>query len=601
MELELEEVDNNIHMNVTNPTIRYRKIDCGIGKQLPISIIAEIHKKKATHVSFHANNIHLLDIICSPQQCNRKKTEEEAIICSGASCLEHLIELDISSNCLHEGYALPPCLNVRKKVSLLGLCSNLLTLNLASNGLNEQSFGNLMDGCSPGEVGTTSCLLPRLHTLDISHNNFTMIPRLLHNLCPSLKHLAAINNKIKSLTSLLQELRTFRGKLETLHLIEDTTTSSTTNLVCSKDFYREKIIFLLGTQFVQLDGGKISNNKRENARLKLEHELSIHPGYTADETKVKEHTLSTSREKQRMQNYTKVESINHGEFDGEETQEKIKTLEARIASLSAIIENYVSVAKSVDDTRCHNEDVPVVVIDVAKRSEIDKPESHHSDMHQRETAAAARFLLTIFSKRQHLSQLYIAFSLWRLSNRFDRHAKLSKVRQVESERTWAKRTKELVDQALSDETEKCKRTLDHSREAIQKSEERISQLTREVEDLEECLQNERRSQRTSEVIFNESSDAMKSEMHRLEVKLRKQISENKENVRKSENELNTLREKLHVQSELVAEERGSRTKVESLTMAYDEAKSHMAKDAALLNQLKLEVVSKDVSACISHW
>ncbi|KAL7437091.1 hypothetical protein ACHAXH_008795, partial [Discostella pseudostelligera] len=86
---------------------------------------------------------------------------------------------------------------------------------------------------------------------------------------------------------------------------------------------------------------------------------------------------------------------------------------------------------------------------------------------------------------------------------------------------------------------------------------------------------------------------MKSEMHRLEVKLRKQISENKENVRKSENELNTLREKLHVQSELVAEERGSRTKVESLTMAYDEAKSHMAKDAALLNQLKLEVVSKD--------
>ena len=597
----MEEVDNTIHMNMTNPTIRYYKIDCGIGKQLPISIVAEIYKKRATHVSFHSNNIHSLDIVCSPQQSNRKKTEEEAIICSGDTCLEHLIELDLSSNCLHMGHALPPCLNVPKKVSLLRLCSNLLTLNLASNGLNEQSFGNMMDGCSSGEVvGTSSFLLPRLHTLDISHNNFTMLPRLLHNLCPSLKHLAAVNNKIKSLTSLLQELHTFRGKLESLQLMEDTTTSSTTNLVCSKEFYREKIIFLLGTQFVRLDGGKISNTERENARLKLEQGLSIHPGYTTEEPKVKENTLTTSGEKQRMQQHTKVELIDHGEVEDEETQKKITTLEAHVASLSATIENYLSSTTICDVPRCRNEGGPVVDADDAKLSKIDKSESQHSGMRKREIVAASSFLLAIFRKRQHLSQSYFAFSLWRLSTRFDRHAKLSKVRQVESERTWAKRSKELVNQAVSDETEKCKRLLDQSREAIQKSEERISQLTREVEDLEERLQNERRSQRKSEVIFNETSDAMMSEMHRLEAKLRKQISDNKENIRQSENELNTLREKLHMQSESVAGERRSRTIVEAknknLTMAYDEAKLQMAKGAALLDQLKLEVVSKDVSA-----
>ena len=569
---------------MTIPTIRYRKIDCGIGKQVPISIVTEILMKRATHVSLHANNIHSLDI-----SCKNSKNEE---IRTG--CLKHLIELDLSSNCLHEGYSLPqPHLRV-PKMSLLGLCSNLLTLNLASNGLNEHSFSNMNGGCSDGEV-RASCLLPRLHSLDISHNHFAILPRQLHKLCPSLKHLVAVNNKIKLLKTLLQELHSFRGKLESLQLMDNTATSSTTNIVCLKELYREKVIFLLGDQFIRLDGGKISNNSRENARLKLEHELSIYPGYTADETKENASTLLASGERGRMEQHIKVESIGHIEVEGKETQEKIKFLEEQVASLSATI----ACTEKCENSRCRNNGGPVPASDEAKQSKVNKPDAQILVMRQRERAAAC-FLFAVVSRRRNIAPLRIAFSLWLASTRFDRHANLSKLQLSKCERKWTQQTKELIDQAVRDETEKCRRELDYFRGIIQASEDRIKQLTREVEDLEERLQNEKRHQQKCEADFNETSSVMKSDLHRLEVKLKQQISENKENSRQSENELNRLHDELQSLSETLGEERRYKSKVEfenkELKVAYNEMISRLTKDEALLNQLQLEVVSKEVSA-----
>jgi chromosome segregation ATPase len=168
---------------------------------------------------------------------------------------------------------------------------------------------------------------------------------------------------------------------------------------------------------------------------------------------------------------------------------------------------------------------------------------------------------------------------------------------------WIQQTKESVDQAVKDEAEKSKRNIDHFRVVIQESEESISRLTCEVEDLEKRLQNEKRNQRKYEVVFSETSEEMKNDMHRLEAELRKQISENKEYARDSETELNKLHEKLQWLSELLPDERRSRAEVESknkdLKIAYDEAKSRLAEDAALLKQIKLEVVSKEVSVYTS--
>ena len=93
---------------------------------------------------------------------------------------------------------------------------------------------------------------------------------------------------------------------------------------------------------------------------------------------------------------------------------------------------------------------------------------------------------------------------------------------------------------------------------------------------------------------------MKSDLHRLEVKLKQQISENKENSRQSENELNRLHDELQSLSETLGEERQYKSKVEfenkELRVAYDEVKSRLTKHEALLNQLQLEVDSKEVSA-----
>ncbi len=583
---------------MTPPAIRYRKIDCGIGKHVPISIVSEIFKKRATHVSLHANNIHSLDL-CLPQHRHQRKNKEDESIRTGEFSLQHLLELDLSSNCLHEGYALTR-LHVPEKVSLLGLCSNyLLTLNLASNGLNEQSFGNMIEMCSGGVE--KSCFLARLRTLDISHNRFTVLPQKLHDLCPSLKHLAAVNNKIKSLTTLLKELHTLRGQLESLQLIDDTT-KSTTNLVCSKELYQEKIIFLLGTQFVRLDGCNINNNARENARLKLEHGLVIHPRFFAGVTKAKDRTRSVSCENDCMEQRARLEFNDHGEDDGREMHEKIKSLEGQVTSLSATIESYVTSSKSCVASRCRNETGQVFDSNEAKLCTVDKPDSQHSYMRQREKAAA-RFLFIVVSRKRNKAPLYMAFSLWLVSTRFDRYIQRSKVRQGESEMKWIQQTKESVDQAVKDEAEKSKRNIDHFRVVIQESEESISRLTCEVEDLEKRLQNEKRNQRKYEVVFSETSEEMKNDMHRLEAELRKQISENKEYARDSETELNKLHEKLQWLSELLPDERRSRAEVESknkdLKIAYDEAKSRLAEDAALLKQIKLEVVSKEVSVYTS--
>ena len=153
---------------VSIPT-RFSRIDCGIGPTLDLATVAEIFRKKATHISLHANKIKTLDLYVSPQYLGKNK--EEDALRTGSQELVHVLELDLSSNSLHEGYPLSRP-GGAMKVPLLGLCTNLITLNLASNGLSQHSFENLFKD--------NNFCLSRLQTLDISHNAFDKLPHELH-------------------------------------------------------------------------------------------------------------------------------------------------------------------------------------------------------------------------------------------------------------------------------------------------------------------------------------------------------------------------------------------------------------------------------------
>ena len=99
---------------------RVSHIDTGIN-QLTIAILAGLKRAAATSVSLHANRIQTLEIHVAPQY--QSKNREEEALRHGAHL--DLSELDISSNCLSEGYSRVPR---GVAISLLGICPNLRLL-----------------------------------------------------------------------------------------------------------------------------------------------------------------------------------------------------------------------------------------------------------------------------------------------------------------------------------------------------------------------------------------------------------------------------------------------------------------------------------------
>lgn len=572
--------------------MRFSKIDSGLGPTLDFAIITEISTKKATHVSLHANKITTLDLYVSPQY--RGKNREEDVLRSGAQDLLHVLELDVSSNSLHEGYSLPRP-GIAKKVSLLGLCTNLVTLNLSSNGLNQIIFNGLV-----GEG------LARLQTLDISHNQFTQLPDL-HVTFPSLKNLFATNNKLKSLTSLLQTLHKYRGKLEKLQLASKNIGLGS-NPVCSKDLYREKVVFVLGSQLVRLDCCIISTSDREKALRKLERGLSV---YSEDYAEQDRSSPLSSRGNSRTQQLTLDQEKIHSQDDRLEvlhdvprntvhdttTAESIKTLEEKIASLTKIIERQTACTPSCDanDGRDDNPARASIKssVDVIQPSMSTMLEARNLALCQRQRKAAIVLLRStvenIKSREWYLpTQRTFAFRLWRLSTRSHKHLMRAKEHATESEKKWLIDTQQLVNRAVNEEAVKGKKQLEMSK---QKNYAMLSKLKLKVKSLEGHLEEKVKKEERSSKNIN----ILKAEVQRLEELRKKDVAQAEERARRAEIEADSLRKELqHRKEALDEEEYVNSSEIQRLTRAHEEVMELAAIYAKQVNQLKLEVSKKDV-------
>ena len=576
---------------------RFSKIDSGLGPTLDFAIITEISTKKATHVSLHANKITTLDLYVSPQYWSKKR--EEDVLRSGAQDLVHVLELDVSSNSLHEGYSLPRP-GIAKKVSLLELCTNLVTLNLSSNGLNQIIFNGLV-----GEV------LARLQTLDISHNQFTQLPDL-HAIFPSLKNLFATNNKLKSLTSLLQTLHKYRGKLEKLQLASKNIGLGS-NPVCSKDLYREKVVFVLGSQLVRLDCCIISTSDREKALRKLERGLSV---YSEDYAEQDCSSPLSSRGNSRTQQLTHDQEEIHSQDDGLEvphdvprntvhdttTAESIKTLEKKIASLTKIIEKQTLCTPSCDDKGESDDNSASATIkplgDVIQSCMSTTLEARNLAMCQRQRNAAIVLLKSIIEnidsrKRNWHAQRTFAFRLWRLSTRSHKHLRRAKEHATESEKKWQIETQQLVSRAVNEEAAKGKKLLEMSK---QKYNAMISKLKLKVKSLEGHVDEEvKKEERSSEAI-----NILKAEVQRVEETRKKDVAQAEERARRAEIEADSLRKELqHRKEALDEEEYANSSEIQRLTRAHEEVMELAAINAKQMHQLKLEVIKKDVSLALA--
>src|SRR6056300_1052310 len=120
------------------PVIRVSFISSGLNK-ISQSLLDEIAEKNATHVTLHSNQI-----------CSLEVKGNNAVH------LNHLIDLDLSSNTLHKGYSFAN----NRATSLLGCCTNLVKLHLGNNEFTSKSLEVFVN---------SSPILSGLTSLDISH------------------------------------------------------------------------------------------------------------------------------------------------------------------------------------------------------------------------------------------------------------------------------------------------------------------------------------------------------------------------------------------------------------------------------------------------
>ena len=577
--------------------MRVSYIDSGIGPTLPLSTIAELDRKKAARVSFHSNRIKSLDIIISSATHHRNDKEEDAI--RNGSSLNYLSELDISSNNLHEGYPLPSISSKKKVLPLLGMCTTLCKLNLSSNNLNEKLFGNLLiDG------DNNVICLTQLHTLDISRNNFTKLPTQLHEICPSLKHLLAQHNKIKSLITLLQTLHNLRGQMESVTLMN--------NPIYSKEFYYEKIIFVL--KLSKLDNRKICENDIEKARIKLERAISTRSDTTTThrEPVISRRNNNLRQHQNNQVNCEEYRELCHEEENGviidnlhphqqfdQNNSEEINALKEQIAALSALVETQVSNNNANNNASLNEKEnipPPAEAAAVAAKEE----QTLEKILQYRHRAAATLIQLSLLSQRHEQSSLYFAISLWALSTKL-RRMQTSNVTYIEAEKGWQATTAKLVNKnkILSENIEKGKIQLERSRAANKASKKEVLHLTQQVKELTESLQNDRMELKNSQGKSNKNLEEAKYEVQQLKVALQKEKEEREKQARNAETELNKLRKELQLTSQQLHDERREKAKLESvnnqMATANQEASELATANSQQLHQLRLEIIQKDTT------
>lgn len=588
------------------PLTRVSNEAAGIGPKIPAASIVSLIKRKATHVSFHSNRIQSLEI----PMLNQRSRSKYASIYSEENCLDAVIELDMSNNILNEGCELSQ-FSQPTRFSLLSMTPRLLKLNLSSNNLTEKSLRALV--CVKKPDGGTIPLLPSLRQLDISNNNITSFPEDLAALFPSLTHMTAMNNKIKSLTALLQTLYSVRGRLESIHLLNKKSKClERNNLVCHKRFYREKIIFILGDSLKQLDGSKISLNEHDTVRRKLARDYQIEvndhcrqkqelthdhcyeQSRTFDQLYADERIYVESRD-QCQENSVSGSLPSSPDNCGKDLQ--LSNLELQMASLSALIQEQTHLTTNLIQASQKNvldaEEAAAVptqpVTDRVKDRSNESPTSKPADMDNsadrlRKLALARAYLgMTLLERGYRISRLQFAFSRWRLFAGVIDYSSQMESKLAAAKLQWQTRTDQLICAAVQKETEKSKSRLSVSIKAEQTAHNKSLQLKSTIQDLENRLKEATQKCQES----NERATELELNVRQLQASFVDKDVEHASLVRRLRADLDCVKVEL-------ANERAC---VESARQLKDkEAQSCMAE----IHELKIQILHKDVRACICN-
>ena len=563
--------------------IRMSYISTGLTK-ISQSILVEIANKKATHVTFHANQICSLEI---------KSTLAPEI---GSNVeLNYLVDLDLSSNSLHSGYVLTNFRVDKRSISLLGCCRSLLKLNLSANEFTSKSYEAFVSSMTT---------LPHLTTLDISHNNISKLPSDLKQKCPSLRSLSALSNQIKSLSALLNWLHQFRGQLDSLSLSNQ---KGSINPVCSATLYREKVIFVLGDGFLQLDSRNISENERRKVCVRLSM-YSPSSGCSGDEDV---NRLSLVQERKKTQEQHQPAQTPHFRPRSNDTNinDENNAKSSDIEFLSNLIERQAHITSGLLDVTQNRNDDQIEICDVDGDEHDDivynkalevQVENAAAISDLRRTAACTLVKLALVKKKQKQTLLRMTFSQWVAATRFSRHLQSLKSKFTKSEVKWRDRANDVVTKAIKKEQEKGTTALKEAEEKNKVAEEKVVHLNERVKELEVNIKFEQSKSATFAHNSTTETDRLSADLQQARANMKRMDEEQTKKSRLVAVEIESIRGELHHTQQELQKEKEDNDRLEMIhkkdfTKATQEARRTATEHSAEAHDLKLELLTKDAT------
>lgn len=551
---------------MTIPPTRVSHDRAAIGPKLSATSIADLVSAKATHVSFHSNRIRTLEV-----PVRSAKVGRDVAVVFTENCLESVIDLDLSSNALHEGCELSR-FSSPSRYSLLSMTPGLTKLNIASNGLDEKSLCSLI--CIKKTSGSSISLLPCLRQLDISHNNISKLPADLNEIIPALTELKAMNNQLRSLTDLLQVLHSFKGRLESIHLRNKCSTQN--NPVCHKRFYREKIIFILGNNLRILDGAKVKSEERAYCRLTLsqDYQIDVSTEYQHHMSQHEDELFDYSG-RDEYPDESASQSQAH-DVESECNAERMSQLELQVASLSAIVEKQ---AKTLLEASKDHDNPNEFKIAITQTEENTQEDTLQLIARRQRSALAQAVLKIIFIKRRRKdTHLLLAFFHWK-------QQVTSSSNMKEARRKWQEQTIA----ATKREAEKCREKLTLSKKAEQVAHNKVVELTSTINQLQHCLEAEGDGHRVSKQADTATINSLRAAITKQDEAHSQLVNQLRVDMECLAAELRSVKENLTVE----------RSKVERLEsskrLTSKEAEETVASCKTQVDEMKLEVVRKEVS------
>lgn len=618
-------------------TARLSYVSYEIGPELPLSIVEELLKKKATHINLHGNRLASLDI---PSTWKHRRKNE--------TCVGHIVELVLSSNSLHKGYSLPHIVPPRD--SLLILAPTLLRLNLAANDLTEKSLFGLLTNRK-----NTFGALSNLHELDISHNNILRLPKDMHSIVPNLRCLNATSNKIKSLSSTLQALHPYRGILESLQFGDAKNRDqarSRDNPIRFSKFYREKLVFVLGDTLNRLDCVAITHIEREQIRITLQNDMpktdeilppdkmkeglsniaTIHPlpqcpdllenGLNLEARSLNRRDCDLrSRQKQdgekeRAKRTCDLECDDSfpDEYavvnkNPENSSKDKKNLQDEIVLLSAMVGNQAHLTQELlryaHVSNAHSSEINMGsmlrnrIPDYPKGNAVEKADIMNISVGIQTMSTNGSRQISYFDRQQALLSLMIkfafnqkeetmkrtkrclAFSKWSLSTNVSKYKTHLDNQLVRSEHKWKKRAIEQVQEEREREKEENAAVQEENRCLNRK----ISLMSKEIEDMKSKVESETTDRMSLSQRLQDDKAALKRTYWEMETKLRNSIEEKEDQVMRLVAERDRLNHQLG-RVKLASDEERQR--------ACQQLEQSASVGDAKLDEMKAQMRQKDV-------